>query len=226
MNARELLFLAVVASSLLATPSFVSANDPGSFNSEQLSRVRQVSQSLLQVRGQRRQLAVSQSAQELEKLDEIKGLLQQARKEASMLEVVKEREVEVAPAYELTSNSEEESVFDRVVYFAGKYFSSSKKEKVKEIKSLDRALVAATEAREAMSSKVTPKWNLWADRNERAESRLKLLEELEEKISGLSEQKRVSSKEIDKLYKELAGAGGEDRSKLDPTIYTITKHVK
>lgn len=228
MNSKGLLFvLAVLSASLCSSPR-VLASESGSFDSEQLSRIRQVSQSLLQVRGQRRQLTASHHAKELEKLEEVKGLLQKALTEARAREVVQERSIEIFPLYQLTgSNGGEAGTSGRLPGQYGKYNSSGDKNKGRnELESLSKALVAAREARDAAASKVVPKWRIWADQNEEAEVKLEMLEVLERKISELSGREEVTSGEVERLYREVVGTEQKAQNELEPTIYTIRKHVK
>lgn len=213
----------------IAVVSSVFAQEETSeFSAEELKEVRTVSRALLAVRSQQRSAAIAESEEIRADVEKLKGLLYEAqyRLEVPALNLSE------APAANLDSNSQAEPQAKDSGFVGGilkkirgwtedeeLQVHANRAEKIHEARSL------LASRRQAIEKQLPSIWEVWKEKDPAKEQVAQKLEALETELADMEKKSPKDRKEsLARLLKRLDPP--VDRTEPDPTISTITKHIK
>ncbi len=221
-------FLIVGFLCIAVVSSVFAQEETSEFSAEELKEVRNVSRALLAVRSQQRSAAIAESEEVRADMQKLKGLLYEAqyRLEVPVLDL------KGAPAVNLNSNSQTELQAKNSGFVGGILKKirgwtedeelprpESRAQKIHEARSL------LANRRQTIEKQLPSVWEVWKEKDPAKEQVAQKFQALEAELADMEKKPPKDRKEaLASLLRRLDPP--VDRAEPDPTISTITKHIK
>lgn len=208
--------------------SVFAQEETSEFSAEELKEVRNVSRALLAVRSQQRSAAIAESEAIRADVEKLKGLLYEAqyRLEVPVLDLKE------ALAVNIHSNSQAEPQTENSGFVSGVLKKIRGWTEDKELSLPENRAVKIQEARSLLANRrqtiekqLPSVWEVWKEKDPAKEQVAQKFQALETELIDIEKKSPKERKEaLANLLKRLEPP--VDRTDPDPTISTITKHIK
>lgn len=232
--------ISLFAASLACAVS-AQASDENNFKSEELNKIRGISQAILRVRGQERQQVLAENKQTIEQIAKVKILLRQSQQKVTapsgifdVSPVISAESISQRASHN-SSRSEFSVSDDQPQERSGWLFQAramvdgwldeyrDKPAVVGKLEELNSALALVSAERLRVGDELSPGWKVWDSNDPHKEKIHQRLQQLEQEISVLNSREFVSQADLQQFSERVSGAVNKQQA-IDPTIYTITKH--
>lgn len=197
-------------------------------SAEELKEVRTVSRALLAVRSQQRSAAIAESEEIRADVEKLKGLLYEAqyKLEVPVLDLNGAPGVKLQTHGQVEPESENVGLVDGILKKIrgwtedeGLQVPANRAEKIHEARSL------LANRRQTIEKQLPSVWEVWKEKDPAKEQVAQKLQALEDELVDMEKKSPKERKEaLASLLKRLEPP--VDRTEPDPTISTITKHIK
>lgn len=199
------------------------------FTSDELKNIRQVSQAILVARGQQRSAAMAESQQVREDIEKFKSLL---REEQYRLEVPQEGVINLTgdsvisiSVAQISDKAEENALMQKARRQLKKWFGEAEADQQHRSVRLRQAREILTARRSKIEKEMPSAWELWKEQDPRKAAIRDRFKSLEKELTEIEELDADQRREhVKKMLLRMEPPA--DKSEPEPTISSITKHIK
>lgn len=220
-----LVFCVLMASAIAAT----AEEGKEQFTSDELKNIRQVSQAILVTRGQQRKAAMVESQLVREDIEKFRSLLHE---EQYRLEIPQDAVINLAgdtiiniSSEQVPDTAEDDGLIPRAKRRFKAWLGESEPTPKNRSVKLRQARELLTVRRATIEKELPAAWELWKEPDPAKMQMKKRFQELEKEIADIEELEPPQRRE--KIKKMLSRLDRPvDQSEQEPTISSITKHIK